>query len=223
MLRKSLALFLITMTFWSACVAQTAGAAGPSTPDNRTDHPAAALRTVKLARREGKVRRGHDSEFAFAVVKAASDCLECLPVLIEEGDRVSFTSVILAPLAGFTYQYPDNTGKFEPVAIGFNKPTKAGQANLVKVRPDKKLAPGTYFLTGKLTVHILESGSRSSSKEIDLSIPVEVVDENTSAAFNPWPYEIHRDHHMGQKIVFVLLFPVFLFWAAWCETTNCMG
>jgi hypothetical protein len=221
MIRKFLVLLLIESIVLSTAHAQTSEAAGPALPAAKSD--SSGEKVIKIARRENKVRRGHDAEFAVLLSSPSSDCLECVPALLQEGDHPILTSLQLGPLQGFSYRYATwDHGKFQKATAGKMTYTKSGPAALVKVRADKHLPLGAYTLKGKAELRVFHKGNAPVDKQIDFAIPVELVDQSASATVVSWPYEIPPNRHLREALLEFIMVPLYLplilVWVIVCST-----
>lgn len=220
MIRKFLALLLVFSSVSSTAFAQAAEAAAPMLPVAKSD--GASEKVIKIARRENKLRRGHDAEFAFQLSPPSTDCLECVPTLLQEGDRPLVMSLQLDPLPGFSYRYPKEHGKFQKAPAGKLTYTEAGSAALVKVRADNKLPLGVYTLKGKIQIRVFHKGNAPVDQQINFAIPIDLVDQNALATAGAWPYEIPPDHHVREALLELIMVPLYLplilVWVIVCST-----
>jgi hypothetical protein len=221
MIRQFLALLLIVTTVSTSGFAQTTGAENKVTiaPTSESSHE----QVLKIARRENKLRRGHDAEFAVLLSAPSLDCLECVPTLLEESDQPVLISLQLDPSQGFSYRYPNGDNeKFQKAAAGKLTYTKGGPAALVKVRADKSLPLGAYTLKGKVELLVFHKGNASVVKQINFAIPVELVDQSASATVISWPYEIPPNHHAREALLEFIMVPLYLplilVWIIVCST-----
>lgn len=209
MIRQLLALILIVSTVSNVSFAQTSDPVKPVLVDRDSYHP--EDKAIKLVRRENKLRRGKDAEFAVALSTASPNCGECLPTLLEEGDRPILKSLKLNPSEGFSIRYAkDNARKFEPVAQGKSVYTQKGPAVLLKIRADKNIKPGEYTLTGKASLMIVHRGQPIQEKEVEVAVPIVVVDKNEVVAQNNFVYQPIPDHRVRQVLLAIALVPLYL-------------
>jgi hypothetical protein len=219
MIRKFLVLLLIESIAFSTALAQTSDAAGPvvSAATKQTSLEIA----TSVVRRENKLRRGHDTELA---VLLAPDNLDPMP----PGHLrlpVVLKSVRLEPMEGLSIRYTDFRGKkFSKAEWGKPTFTKAGTAVLLKVHADKKLNLGEYTLKGKIRYQLLAPGRVPAEKEIELMVPVTVVDQNEAVPLNAWRYQPVSYHELRNGFVGILLLPLiiplFLLYVLLCDRTN---
>ena len=224
MIRQLLALILIVTTVSNASFAQTSDPVKPVLVDRNSYHP--EDKAIKIVRRENKLRRGKDAEFAVMLSTSSPNCGECLPTQLEEGDRPVVISLELDPSRGFSYRYPDwENGKFKKAAKGKLTYTKAGPAALVKVRADKNLPLGAYTLNGKVQIRVFQRGKPPEDKQINVAIPIELVDQDALATAGAWPYEIPPNHNVrdGLRDFFMvpLYLPLILVWIVVCSFSDC--
>ena len=209
MIRQLLALILIVTTVSSASFTQTSDPVKPVLVDRNSYHP--QDKAIKLVRRENKLRRGKDAEFAVMLSTSSPNCGECLPTQLEEGDNPRLKSLKLNPHEGFSVLYAKaGESKFEPLAQGQPVYTKKGFAVLLKLHADRNLKPGEYALTGKATLEIRHRGKPSEEKEVEVAIPVMVVDKNEVVAQNSFGYKPYAEHRGLEILTTVLLIPVYL-------------
>jgi hypothetical protein len=224
MIRQLLALILISTTVSTASFAQTSDPVKPVLVDRSSYHP--EDKAIKLVRRENKLRRGKDAEFAVMLSTSSPNCGECLPTQLEEGEQPVFISLQIDPSRGFSYRYPDSqNGKFKQTAKGKLIRTKAGSAALVKIHADKNLPLGTYTLNGKVQIRVFQKGKPPEDKQINVAIPIELVDQHALAAATSWPYEIPPNHNVRDGlralIMVPLYLPLILVLIVYCSFSNC--
>jgi hypothetical protein len=205
MIRKFLVLLLIESIAFSTGTAQTLDAAGPvvSAPKTQTSLEIA----TNVVRRENKLRRGHDTELA---VFLTPDNLDPMPA----GNLtrpVVLKTVHLEPMEGLSVRYADFNGKrFGRAESGAPSFTQAGTAVLLKVHADKRLNLGEYTLKGKVTYQLLAPGKVPEEKEIELMVPVTVVEQNEDVPLNAWRYQPFSYHPVGQAVLLILALPILL-------------
>jgi len=120
-------------------------------------------------------------------------------------------SVRLEPLEGLSIRYTDFRGKkFSKAEWGKPTFTKAGTAVLLKVHADKKLNLGEYTLKGKIRYQLLAPGRVPAEKEIELMVPVTVVDQNEAVPQNNWRYKSVSDHFIGDVLLIIVALPILL-------------
>ncbi len=219
MIRKLLVLLLIESIAFSTALAQTSDAAGlvVSAPTKQTSREI----TTNVVRRENKLRRGHDTELAVLLMPDNLDPLPLghlrLPVVLK--------SVRLEPMDGLSIRYTDFRGKkFGKAESGTPTFTKAGTAVLLKVHADKKLMLGENTLKGKIRYQLLAPGRVPVEKEIELIVPVTVVDQNEAVPLNAWHYQPIPYHEMRNGFIGLLLLPLMipllLLYVLLCDRTD---
>jgi hypothetical protein len=209
MIRKFLVLLLIESIALSTALAQTSDTAAPSFPAAISD--SSGEKMIKIVRRENKLRRGKDAEFAVVLGTSSADCGECLPALLQEGDRPMFQSLKLNRREGFSVRYAnDSARKFESLPMGEPVYTQKGPAVLLKLHADKKLKAGDYTLTGKARLMIIHRGQVNGEKEVDVVIPIRVVDKNEAVSQNNFAYQYPEQHHVRDAFVGLIMVPLYL-------------
>ncbi len=226
MIRQLLALILIVSTVSNASVAQASDPVKPVLVDRDSYNP--QLQAIKLVRRENKLRRGHDAEIAVVLSPSSPNCLECMPTLLEEGDRPILKSLKLDPSKGFSVRYAkDNARKFESAQQGKSVYTQSGAAVLLKIHAEKSLAPGGYTLTGKARLMVVHRGEPIREKEVEVAIPITVVDKNEVVAQNNFAYQPFPEHRVRETLMMVLLIPLYLpfvlVYVIACSLSDCSG
>ena len=205
MFRKFLVLLLIETIAFSTALAQTSDIAAPALPAS-VKQPSLKI-TTDIVRRENKLRRGHDTELAVVLTPDNLDPMPpghlSLPVVLK--------SVRLEPLDGLSIRYADFRGKkFGKADSGGPSFTEAGTAVLLKVHAEKKLSLGEYTLKGKVRYQLLAPGSVPVEKEIELTVPVTVVDQNEAVPQNNWRYKSVSDHFIGDVLLIIVALPILL-------------
>lgn len=209
MIRQLLALILIVTTVSNASFAQTSDPVKPVLVDRNSYHP--QDKAIKLVRRENKLRRGKDAEFAVMLSTSSPNCGECLPTQLEEGEHPMLKSLKLNPSEGFSVLYAKaGESKFEALALGQPVYTQKGFAVLLKLHADRNLKAGDYALTGKATLEIEHRGKPRQEKEVEVAIPVTVVDKNEVVAQNSFGYKPYAEHRRLEVLATVLLIPLYL-------------
>jgi len=219
MIRKFLVLLLIESIAFSTALAQTSDTAAPALSAS-AKQPSLAIAT-NVVRRENKLRRGHDTELAVLLTPDNLDPMPpghlTLPVVLK--------SVRLEPMEGLSISYADFHGKrFGKADSGGPSFTQAGTAVLLKVHADKKLMLGEYTLKGKLRYQLLAPGKLPEEKEIELTVPVTVVDQTETVPLNAWRYQPVSDYFAGDMLLLILALPFLLPFAlvvgVYCEFSS---
>ena len=132
-----------------------------------------------------------------------------MPTHFEEGDLPVLKSLKLNPSEGFSVRYAKaSESKFEALAQGQPVYTQKGFAVLLKLHADRSLKAGEYMLTGKATLVIEHRGKPSHEKEVEVAIPVTVVDKNEVVAQNSFGYKPYTEHRVLEVLATVLLIPL---------------
>lgn len=132
---------------------------------------------IRIVQRYDKLRRGRDE-----IVAIGWPCSRC--VLSLEAQR------------GFSFRYGHGrTFTDQPAEPAL---TEGGLVFLTQIKAARDLPAGEYTITGKI------SGAtrldRRLPDEIEVAIPVTVVDHDAAVTQNPWPF--HSTHHPVKKALF---------------------
>lgn len=208
MLRKIIALVLVR------CIAQ---AQMPSPlPDNAVRPAQSAeqklvgvnLRPVTTAR-YGKLRRGRTEEIAIHLEHSQSICLSCSS---GQNSRayVNMLSLEIEPAQGFSVQFSYDGRHFRSQDKGKIVQTRGGGAIVAKLKAGKNVPLGEYALKGKLSFEVVERDKHSAPQQVEISIPVTVVDHDAPIVKSNWNYAPFPSHKLRTTMAIILLGPLLL-------------
>lgn len=222
MWRKLIAVFLMN----GICLAQT-----PQTTQGPLSAPTAAelelvVRNVKptVVQRYTSLRRGRAEEVAIFLGRSPLVCPACTPVpTITPG--LMETSIEIEPAQGFSIQYSNDGRHFSSRTGPATVFTRAGSLFLVRIKAANGTALGQYTVKGKLWFKARQYGTFSSPQQVEISIPVTVVDHNARVIKSTWPYALYPDHKVRRVVATILmaplLVPMFAIFLAYCVAIDC--
>jgi hypothetical protein len=167
--------------------------------------------------RYNKLRRGRDEQIAILLALLPDNCLV-------KPKRLGVFSIIpnsldLDPAQGFTIRYGDGK-EFSKDSSASYTSTPAGDVIFLKLKASRDLPPGDYTIHGKFGFHPAIKDICSQQQEV--TIPVTVVDHDADVVKNEWPFQFKPEHHVGDTLLSILLFPLIPF-AVILEVIACRG
>ncbi len=207
MLRKIVALVLIR------CIAQ----AQTPTPLQDVAKPAQAAEqkladlniTPVTTARYGKLRRGRIEELAIHLERSQTTCPGCTPGQNRQ-PYVQMQSLEIEPAKGFSVQFSYDGKHFRSRNKGNIVFTKGGAVILAKLKAQKDLGLGEYVLRGKLWFQVIGKGRNSGPEQVEILIPVTVVDHDAPIVKSSWRYAPVPGHPLRTTVATILLGPLLL-------------
>ncbi|HLK07493.1 MAG TPA: hypothetical protein VKV30_06125 [Candidatus Angelobacter sp.] len=165
--------------------------------------------------RHNKLRRGRAEQVAVFPVMSAQGQSACTD---KDNPRPSVYSLRLNPVKGFSVLYGDGK-KFSAAEVGLFTRTKNGDVILFKLRAEDDLPPGNYMLTGKLTF------LNSYLTEMDIAIPVTVVEHDAHVAENSWHFKPVTESPIRNKLETAAVVPLlpflYIYYGIKCSNGAC--
>lgn len=188
-----------------------ASASSQEIPD--TDHPQSGANIqspvpeaapVLTVTRYDKLRRGHDEPIAIVpqrplIARTGCPALPCPRVFILP------ESLRLEAQEGFSFKYFVER-KFKAASSTRFARTRGGGAFLVQIKAARDALPGNYTIKGKLR-RIRSENGRRSSEEVDVAIPVTVVDDRAQVTKNEWKYKPYGNNSILTNLGMTALLP----------------
>ena len=188
-----------------------ASAGSQEVPD--TDHPQSdvtiqnpgpEVAPVRTVTRYDKLRRGHDEQIAIVPQRPLITRTGC-PVMPCPTVTIIPESLHLETQKGFSFKYFVER-KFKAASSTRFATTRGGGAFLVQIKAARDVPPGSYTIKGKLRRFRAENGVRSS-EEVDVAIPVTVVDDHAQVTKNEWKYKPYGDDSFLTTLGVIALLP----------------
>lgn len=188
------------------------------------------LPKVSFYERHDSVRREREEELVVA------PCLpnklhRCLLDKVVSKRELRLESLQIEPTPGFTVRYRQDdksrdTPAGAPVLTG-----KGLQVFRLKIRADRTVPIGASALQGRLKYQIRGLGGQMEEHEVDLVMPLNVVDRDASVVEARWSLD-NKTHPHARGVLIAVLTPIllplelllFAAWAIACESDpdNCV-
>lgn len=147
----------------------------------------------------------------------ADECPGCPIALKSHPGEYVPVSLQLHTEEGFTVRY--RKGK-EYKTLDNDASIAAASATFLKVRASKRVSLGLHTLTGTLTYRSAQG--TSSTRQIDVSIPLQVADHDATIADSRWPFasETSWGHRIKTALLVPLIIPAGLIFIVACGVFN---
>jgi hypothetical protein len=170
-----------------------------------------------------KLPRGREEEIVVLLCKPSGHFHGCWLTPEKQAGLVPL-SLEVKPLDGFGIRYRQGDEyRSQPQGA----PVRTGIGATVfrlKIRADRKVPLGSHQLEGKLTFQTVQRSGISEPQQIDVVIPLDVVEHDARVYKAGWSLEKPKEHDWGTTILLVLTapfwVPAFLIFVAACSLQN---
>lgn len=159
--------------------------------------------------RYNQLRRGRDEEIVVLLCRPQYRGHDCpLNNLFSNQAELEPLTLQMTPLEGFTVRYREGK-EFRNLQQGAAVHSGIGlKVFRLKVRADAHVPLGIYTLQGKLTFRKVRAGQLPQTQQIDVSIPLTVVEHSAQVVEDDWSLERHENHDLGTKILLAVTAPI---------------
>jgi hypothetical protein len=160
-----------------------------------------------ITARYGKLRRGRSEELAIQLESSPGICPGCTPGQ-NSHPYIQMHWLEIDPAQEFSVQYSYDGKHFRSQSRGNIVFTKGGPVIVAKLKAKKDLGLGEYVLKGRLEFEVIGRGRNSGAQQVEISIPVSVVEHDAPVVNSSWPYAPLPGHKIRTTIATILLGPL---------------
>jgi hypothetical protein len=161
---------------------------------------------VRVIQHHDKLRRDRDERIVVFSVFPPSNSQTC-PT--QSAPCLYPFSLQLEPTEGFRFRFYSDRGGFKSRDQAHIVSTEGAMAFLLQVRAARNVPLGEHAIKGRLQFTVM--GHPESSPEIEIVLPVTVVDHDAKVTENPWPFHTYPLHPVRLKVETALLIPLMPF------------